>query len=62
MRRLKCLFGHNWVEGWIVIKTYVPVYSESHILAVYCTKCGKVARRCENENNKTKRRRSKKNR
>ena len=49
MRRLKKLrcrfFGHKWVEGWITIKTYVPVYSERHILAVYCTKCGKVAQR-----------------
>lgn len=59
MRKLKCLFGHNWVEGWITIKTYVPIYSERHVLVVYCTKCGKVARRCENEN-RIKRERNKK--
>ena len=65
LKKLRCRFlGHKWVEGWITIKTYVPVYSERHILAVYCTKCGKVAQRGswkENENYKIKRRRSKKN-
>ena len=62
LKKLVChLFGHKWVEGWVTVKDYVPYYSERHILAMYCTRCGKFARRCSNENYKTKRRRSKKN-